>query len=107
MDQSMMQGLAGLAVNQAQANMQNSGVNVGGIMAWFPSTFLSLRLLFAVGHSFVLRKLVFLICPFVKKSESASPGFGSTSWGDASPGAMTTTDNSNKLGPDGLKIDIE
>lgn len=103
-DQNMMQGMAGLVANQAQAHVQNSGM--GGVMAWFPGMFLSLRLLFAVGHSFVLRKLVFLMCPFVKKAESAPSGFGNTPWGDASPGPGCDS-NSMRLGPDGLKVDIE
>lgn len=62
---------------------------------WFPVVFMSLQQLFSVGHSFVIRKMLILLCPFIKKKEVE------TSWG----GDMShSAGNMNECG---LKVDTE
>ena len=89
------EALAGAALGQAMSQMQMSGA-----MRWFPFLFMSLQQLFNVGHSYVLRKLVLLMCPFLKMQQ----GQGS-SWADNSPGDISACQRG--VGPDGLKVDVD
>lgn len=87
--------MADVVANRFATELQGSGMT-----RWFPIMFMNLQHLFSVGHSFVLRKLLLLLCPFVKRKDSGS---GSASqWGgdDANAGQAA-------LGPDGLKADTE
>mmetsp|Transcript_91786 Transcript_91786/g.218693 ORF Transcript_91786/g.218693 Transcript_91786/m.218693 type:complete len:326 (-) Transcript_91786:68-1045(-) len=87
------EALADAAMRQAMSQMQSSGA-----MRWFPFLFLSLQQLFNVGHSYVLRKLVVLMCPFLKMKQE-----GNASW--ESPGDISECRRS--VGPDGLKVDVD
>merc|ERR1719253_423658 len=91
----MHSAMAGVAFNQLQQQF-----NTSGLARWFPTVFLSVQQLFSVGHSYVLRKLLLLLCPFVKRSQGAptSPGGWSSGQADGS---------GPQLGPDGLMVDIE
>merc|ERR1712087_565989 len=55
---------------------------------------------FNVGHMFVLRKLMLLMCPFVKSNQAAPPSNGYMA-GDS------PNQQQGSLGPDGLKVNIE
>merc|ERR550532_2875297 len=88
--------VADQAIKQAQAQFQASG-----LQGWFPTFFLSLQQLFNVGHAWVLRKLLLLLCPFLKRSQGAPPS--NASWGDG----VSPSGNSKPTGQDGLKIDVE
>lgn len=85
--------MGNLAYNEIQNQMRQRGVST-----WFPVVFSSLQMQFNVGHAYVLRKLLFLLCPFVQARQGAPP----PAWGDTSPGGT----NGN-LGEDGLKVNIE
>ncbi|CAJ1353279.1 unnamed protein product [Effrenium voratum] len=87
------EALAGAALNQAMSQMQMTGAT-----RWFPYLFASLQQLFNVGHSYVLRKLVVLMCPFLKMKQE-----GNASW--ESPGDISECRRS--VGPDGLKVDVD
>jgi len=95
------EGLANVALNQAMNQMQSSGV-----MRWFPFLFTSMQGLFNVGHSYVFRKMLVLLCPFIKRQEGsgAPPAFGVD---HGSPGGFGQQSQSGKLGADGLKADVE
>mmetsp|Transcript_60991 Transcript_60991/g.160417 ORF Transcript_60991/g.160417 Transcript_60991/m.160417 type:complete len:259 (+) Transcript_60991:2-778(+) len=92
----MHSAMAGLAMDQLQQQF-----NTSGLARWFPTVFLSVQQLFSVGHSYVLRKLLLLLCPFVKRSQGApaSPG----GWADGGQAEGQGV----QLGPDGLMVDIE
>lgn len=87
--------MAGLAADQAFNQITNQ-INASGLRGWFPTVFTSLQQLFNVGHTWVLRKLLLLLCPFLKRGQGApaESGFG---------GEM----RANSVGPDGLKVDVE
>jgi len=88
MNDAMAQVVAGRVASEYQKN-------VGG---WFPSMFMALQQLFNVGHSFVLRKLLLLLCPFLKRGNQGEP---SQPWTDGgSCGASSNMDGS-------LKVNIE
>mmetsp|Transcript_14625 Transcript_14625/g.27461 ORF Transcript_14625/g.27461 Transcript_14625/m.27461 type:complete len:363 (-) Transcript_14625:28-1116(-) len=91
------EAFAGAALNSAMAQMQNSQA-----MRWFPYLFMSLQQLFNVGHSYVLRKLAVLMCPFLKMKQAQS----SAMWDDSSPGDISSS-SQRGLGPDGLKVDVD
>jgi len=74
---------------------------VTGLQGWFPTFFISLQQLFNVGHAWVLRKLLLLVCPFLKRSQSAPPS--TAAWGDG----VSPTNNSKPRSQEGLKIDDE
>jgi len=74
---------------------------VTGLRGWFPTFFISLQQLFNVGHTWVLRKLLLLLCPFLKRLQGAPPA--SPTWGDG----VSTTNNSKPRSQEGLKIDVE
>lgn len=95
-DQGIAGSFANIGLQQAQNQWQQAGMDQ--VAGWFPTMLRNLQLLFAVGHTFVLKKLLLLMCPFVPKKDSNS----SQGWGDSSPGAANS-----RLGPDGLKVDIE
>lgn len=86
------EAIAGAAFNQVASQLQGSGA-----MRWFPFLFMSLQQLFNVGHSFVIRKLLLLLCPFIKNKQGAP-----SQW--AENGSSPT---SSRMGPDGLKDSIE
>lgn len=90
------EALADAAMRQAMSQMQSSGA-----MRWFPFLFLSLQQLFNVGHSYVLRKLVVLMCPFLKMQQAQHTPM----WEDNSPGDLSTPQRG--VGPDGLKVDVD
>lgn len=91
--------VAGLVANQAMSQMARE-LEQSGLKGWFPNVFSSLQQLFNVGHSWVLRKLLLLLCPFVRRSQGSPSGpVWSPDTGGAS-GRMNT-------GNDGLKVDIE
>merc|ERR1719401_1885958 len=100
----MLQGALGaVGVNPLMANVLGSQAisTVEGhpLFRWFPTVIFGLRHLFAVSHSFVLRKLLLLLCPFIKRTQGAA----SSRWGDHSPGA----DPSDGRFQDGLKVDAD
>mmetsp|Transcript_137587 Transcript_137587/g.343349 ORF Transcript_137587/g.343349 Transcript_137587/m.343349 type:complete len:407 (-) Transcript_137587:99-1319(-) len=106
-------GMGAMGVNPMMADvigekLIHSGVEQiqsSALLRWFPSIMMGMRELFCVGHSFVLRKLLLLMCPFIKGKEGAA----SSPWGDgASPGGGgNTSPTGGQLGPDGLKVDTE
>jgi hypothetical protein len=94
----MADAVAQQAVNTAFQQFQGSAFT-----RWFPHIVVGLQELFCVGHSYVLRKLLLLLCPFIKRKEGAP----SSMWGDgASPGGNSSPGGC-QLGPDGLKVDTE
>eukprot|EP00446_Apocalathium_sp_SHHI-4_P019082 CAMPEP_0177278868 /NCGR_PEP_ID=MMETSP0367-20130122/69534_1 /TAXON_ID=447022 ORGANISM="Scrippsiella hangoei-like, Strain SHHI-4" /NCGR_SAMPLE_ID=MMETSP0367 /ASSEMBLY_ACC=CAM_ASM_000362 /LENGTH=357 /DNA_ID=CAMNT_0018735507 /DNA_START=8 /DNA_END=1081 /DNA_ORIENTATION=- len=98
-------GMGAMGMNSmmadVMANRFASELQGHAMTRWFPMLFINVQQLFSVGHSFVLRKLLVLLCPFIKRKEAPSP---TSPWGnDASPGAG----NAAAVGPDGLKIDTE
>mmetsp|Transcript_127592 Transcript_127592/g.232301 ORF Transcript_127592/g.232301 Transcript_127592/m.232301 type:complete len:419 (-) Transcript_127592:59-1315(-) len=107
---SMMQGAVGAFAaatggGAASEVMMNAGLRQveeemkkRGFSSWFPTIFTSLQMQFNVGHDYVLRKLLFLLCPFVKARGGVPP----PAWGDTSPGGP-----SGNMGEDGLKVNIE
>merc|ERR1719356_1729263 len=100
MSQAMANQMAGVAYNTAMGQFVNSGVS-----RWFPGLFASLQALFNVGHSFVLRKLLLLMCPFIRRSQGApSGGYSQPAWGDSSPGGPQCGGNVDDAG---LKADVE
>ncbi|CAE7468573.1 yif1a, partial [Symbiodinium natans] len=90
------EALADAAMKEAMARMHSSGA-----MRWFPFLFLSLQQLFNVGHSYVLRKLVVLMCPFLKMQQAQHTPM----WEDHSPGDLSTPQRG--VGADGLKVDVD
>jgi len=98
-------GMGAMGMNSMMAdvvaNRFASELQGHAMTRWFPMLFINVQQLFSVGHSFVLRKLLVLLCPFIKRKDAPSP---TSPWGnDASPGAG----NAAAVGPDGLKIDTE
>jgi hypothetical protein len=99
------QGVAGMFANQALQQFQNSQQpGVTEAMQHIQNAgrfFTTAQGFFNVGHMFVVRKLMLLMCPFVKSGQAAAP---TATWmaGDAQPQAQ-----GSNLGPDGLKVDIE
>ncbi|CAE8698370.1 unnamed protein product, partial [Polarella glacialis] len=91
------EALTGMAMNQLGSQVQASGA-----LSWFPYIFLSLQQLFNVGHSYIFRKMILLLCPFMKKMEGQ--GAPTPVWGDSS---SAVSSGAAALGPDGLKVDIE
>lgn len=91
------EAMAGVALNQVANQMQASGLT-----SWFPTIFLSLQQLFNVGHSYVFRKLLLLMCPFLKRQQGSPT---TTAWGGQLGGSSSS--QSGSTGPDGLKADIE
>jgi len=98
--QQMTAGVAGaLGMNQAVVGavterfIQDAGV--GKFTGWFPTFFVSLQALFNVGHNFVMRKILLLLCPFI--SSRGAP----QQWGDASPSPQPGQSGL------GLKMDVE
>lgn len=87
------EALAGAALNQVTSQMQASGLT-----GWFPTVFLSLQQLFNVGHSYVLRKLLLLMCPFLRKGQGSPSPWSPNGAGDGSQ---------HGVGADGLKADVE
>jgi hypothetical protein len=82
------QAMGNVAMQEGMRALQGTGVS-----RWFPALYMSLQGQFNVGQSFVMRKLMLLLCPFVKQNQ-ASPSYDDTSPG---PG--------NQAGPH-LKVDI-
>lgn len=91
-------GMGAMGVNPMMADVMANGLasqlQSHAVTRWFPTAFFSLQQLFSVGHSFVLRKLLLLMCPFFKRSQ----GSPSTPWGG---------EGQDATGSDGLKADIE
>lgn len=108
----MMQGLVGgvAAAAGGQGAFQNAMYSAVGNelyekwdkspwRSYFPVFFAGLQQQFNVGHSYVGRKLLLLLCPFIQRSQGTP-----TPWGGDSPGGYVS---GKRLGPDGLKVDIE
>merc|ERR1740121_2309649 len=96
MNSNVSQALANAAMGNAMAQLNASGVH-----GWFPSIMAQLHSMFNVGESFVLRKIMVLFCPFIQKKDAGGQ------WGDSSPGpGMQQVQDGGKVGPDGLKEDI-
>mmetsp|Transcript_129252 Transcript_129252/g.314008 ORF Transcript_129252/g.314008 Transcript_129252/m.314008 type:complete len:284 (+) Transcript_129252:3-854(+) len=101
-DMGLNNTVAGLVANQALNQISNQ-IHTSGLQGWFPTVFSSLQQLFNVGHSWVLRKLLLLLCPFLRRGQG-SPSGASWMQGGDSP-CRSASDQ--KLGPDGLKVDVE
>jgi len=86
--------MAGVVASQMQEQLKHSGFN-----RWFPAIQGGLQLRFNVGHAYVLRKLLLLLCPFVKRNQGAP----TQAWG----GDDSTGSGSHGTGPDGMKVDTE
>lgn len=76
-----------------------NAMGASGLSRWAPFLFASLQGQFNVGHGFVLRKLMLLLCPFVKQSQGTPQGFGSD--GNDSPMGHQPTGS-----VESLKMDI-
>lgn len=95
------QAILGAGVQQLENQL-----NQYGLTRWFPTIFSSLQSQFNVGHQFVLRKLLILLCPFVKPKDGAPPPSNYGYGGNASPGGPNNQ-MSGTMGQEGLKEDIE
>lgn len=81
--------------------MTNQMMN-SGMTRWFPGLYRSVQLLFNVGHAFVLRKLLLLLCPFIQRGQgSAAAAPPQQNWGAMTPGGEPM--RSTIAGPDGMK----
>lgn len=100
----MAAAAGGGGFNQAMGNafLQEGGAALQqtGLSRWFPFLFANLQGQFNVGHGFVLRKLVLLLCPFVQQSQ----GTPVQSYGnDPSPGGPMRKETGSI---EHLKVDI-
>merc|ERR1719356_1431926 len=87
----MAAGLGAVGVNENMAKIVAAGFGEhaqipAAYLGWFPSFWLALKGLFNVGHGFVLRKLLLLLCPFVQREQGAPAPSYSYGGGDDSPG---------------------
>jgi len=98
--------VAGLVANQAMNQVANQ-IEASGLRGWFPNIFVSLQQLFNVGHSWVLRKLLLLLCPFLRRSQGA-PAVSASGpvWSPGSDGPGGKQAGA-AVGPDGLKLDVD
>lgn len=86
--QASMAGGDHTAVGAALFKEGAGAVAKTGIASWFPYIFASLQGKFNVGHGFVMRKLLLLLCPFVQKDQGAP---SDTAWNsDDTPGHKNT-----------------
>jgi len=97
-------GMAGMGMNSMVADVfanqaMNQLQNQAGMLRWFPALFMGLQQLFSVGHSFVMRKLLLLLCPFIQRKQGAPAAWAG--------GDCTQQQQQSSVGPDGLKVDIE
>jgi len=115
---SFMQGaMGGMGLNEAVAglvagqaiNQLNPYIDATGLRGWFPTVFAGLQQLFNVGHSWVLRKLLLLLCPFVRRGQGAPSigglGGAEPSWAQGGDGPCAP--GGGRAGSDGLKVDVE
>mmetsp|Transcript_29491 Transcript_29491/g.63883 ORF Transcript_29491/g.63883 Transcript_29491/m.63883 type:complete len:400 (-) Transcript_29491:108-1307(-) len=99
-------GMGAMGMNSMMAGMMANGLanefegRAGQAIGWFPALFFGLQQLFRVGHGFVLRKMLLLLCPFVKRAP-AENGSLNGGWGDESQQQSSPVDH------EGLKTDIE
>eukprot|EP00928_Gymnodinium_smaydae_P058605 TRINITY_DN4178_c0_g1_i2.p1 TRINITY_DN4178_c0_g1~~TRINITY_DN4178_c0_g1_i2.p1 ORF type:complete len:431 (+),score=127.60 TRINITY_DN4178_c0_g1_i2:67-1359(+) len=106
LQQGVAAGMGAMGLNPALAGLVANQVPLDQLSVaarWFPNVFVSLQALFNVGHAFVLRKLLMLLCPFLKRKQAAAPDQGAGWSVDASP----SNTGASTLGPDGLKIQPE
>mmetsp|Transcript_101334 Transcript_101334/g.282036 ORF Transcript_101334/g.282036 Transcript_101334/m.282036 type:complete len:392 (-) Transcript_101334:271-1446(-) len=94
--------VAGLVVNQTINQLENN-IHISGLKGWFPNFYLSVQQLFNIGHSWVLRKLLLLLCPFIRRGQGAPSGPVWMQGGDS----PDSRQSGSSVGPDGLKVDVE
>merc|ERR1719221_79821 len=92
--------MGNVLINEATSQIQNSF-----IARLLPGFMASIHGLFAVGHSFVFRKMLLLMCPFIKLSQGAPSVASSFMQDTGSP--MGAQGGSSQFGADGLKVDVE
>jgi len=101
-------GMNAMGVNSVMSSMvMSSAAPMMGsfaqnpVVGWFPTAMISLRHLFNVGHYFVLRKCLVLLCPFIPDTRANTPSWAN---GGDSPGPGY---NNGGEGSDSLKLEVE
>lgn len=98
-----------VATNMAVAAAQQitAKMDVAGVTAWFPDTIKVVHVLFNVGHSYVIRKLLLLLCPFIKRDQGAPPAHNNALWMQGGGSTPNAAMSNVSMDSDDLKSNIE
>lgn len=97
---------AGMGINEAVAaaamNSIQNQFNTS-YSAWFPGIWKNVRDMFNVGHRYVLRKVLLLLCPFIMRRRAKESVLPTADFGQTDASKKST----KQAGPDGLKVHTE